>query len=320
MPGIRFRNRLKEIGTRTDHFIRKAAWYTCKCLFWTVCSPCVCCIVLVMPNQSRRTFGVSAQAPKPMVPCPRRRALSITSTSLQQHQRTFPQNRSAFMTKLPLEIRRIIYEKALGEVPIHLSLVNGQLNARRCATRGCACYLQSLSVKHRLHAALSLLRTCRRIYSEAIEYLYSSNKFFISTDMEDYPTMGYLPYFIQPQRMNQITNLRIDWDLDRHGFFQVDLMPQAHRDEWNRTWDVLGRMNGLRTLHIRLFFFLDLWLQCYGDFWEQNGKALLEPITKMTAPKDFVVTLPDWRCSTDLDVGKSRCVFQLPERSEDSAP
>lgn len=156
-------------------------------------------------------------------------------------------------------------------------------------------------------------------YSEAIEYLYRANKFFVCTDVEDYPTTGYLPYFILSERITQITNFRIDWDFDRHGFFQVDLMPGPHLDEWYRTWDVLRSMTGLRTLHVRLFFFLDLWQQCYGDFWQRNGKELLEPVKKITAPKDFLVTLPDWRCSTDLDVGQSRCIFRLPERNDASS-
>jgi hypothetical protein len=111
--------------------------------------------------------------------------------------------------------------------------------------------------------------------------------------------------------------MRIDWDLDRKRFFQFDLVRGAHRDEWYRTWNVLRRMTSLRTLHVRLFFVMDLWQSCYGDFWKQNDQAVLEPIKSITAPQDFVVTLPDWRCSTDLDVGKSRCIFKLPERNGD---
>lgn len=144
--------------------------------------------------------------------------------------------------------------------------------------------------------------------------------FFISTEPEDYPTGGYLPYFLLPQRIAQITRLTIDWDLDRHQAFQVSLTSAPHRDDWYRTWDVLGRMTGLRRLHMRFYFFLDLWQQCYGDFWENNGKELLEPIKKVTSPKDFVITLPSWRCSTDFDIGQSKCVFRLPGEPIESSP
>ncbi|CAN9086265.1 unnamed protein product [Alternaria alternata] len=215
------------------------------------------------------------------MPTPRRRALSI-SRELQPNQLTVAQPQSTFINKLPLEIRRMIYEKALGEQPIHTTVSDGKLVARR--------------------------------YSEAVEYLYRANEFFISTDLEDFPTAGYLSYFFQPQRIAQIGNLNIEWDLDRHQYFNLNLMPDHHRREWYRSWDGLSNMTGLRRLHIKFYFCLDLWQGCYGEFWEQNNKELLQPIKKITAPRDFLITLPNWQCSTNIDVGESRCTFELPER------
>jgi len=138
----------------------------------------------------------------------------------------------------------------------------------------------------------------------------------MSTDLEDFPTAGYLCYFFQPQRIVQISNLNIEWDLDRNQYFQVNLMPAHHRVEWYRLWDGLSKMTGLKKLHIKLYFCLDLWQGCYGEFWEQNSKEILQPVRKITAPRDFVITLPNWRCSTDIDIGESNCVFQLPERDD----
>jgi hypothetical protein len=163
MSQNRFRNQIKRIRNRTSSFLQTAAWQTCKCLFWTVCSPCVCCIILIVPSQTRQTLRGPIEAPKPILPYPRRRALSLESTGLQHFQRTFPQNQSAFMTKLPLEIRRMVYEKALGEVSIHVALVDGKLVTQRCLTEDCNCYLEPLTTKHKLHIALPLLRTCRRM-------------------------------------------------------------------------------------------------------------------------------------------------------------
>ncbi|EDU42837.1 conserved hypothetical protein [Pyrenophora tritici-repentis Pt-1C-BFP] len=151
-------------------------------------------------------------------------------------------------------------------------------------------------------------------YSEAVEYLYKSNYFFISTSLEDYPTTGYLSYFFLPQRMAQVTNLSIHWDVDYQQYFQVNLMRERHRCEWFRSWEALSRLTGLRRLHIKLYFCLDLWDHCYGEFWTQNSRDLLAPIKDITAPRDFAITLPNWRCSTKIDVGNSRCIFKLPER------
>ena len=40
---------------------------------------------------------------------------------------------------------------------------------------------------------------------------------------------------------------------------------------------------------------------------------LLQPLRCIKAPTDFVLVLPDRRCSTDVDLGDSKCVLQLPE-------
>jgi hypothetical protein len=54
----------------------------------------------------------------------------------------------------------------------------------------------------------------------------------------------------------------------------------------------------------------------FGDYfdivWKEREAELIAPIKTITAPRDFVVTLPDRRCATDLDVGASNCVFELP--------
>jgi hypothetical protein len=99
-------------------------------------------------------------------------------------------------------------------------------------------------------------------------------------------------------------------------------MHENHRREWFRSWDGLSKMTGLQRLHIKFYFCLDLWQGCYSEFWERNHKELLQPIKKVTAPRDFLIVLPNWQCSTDIDIGESKCVFKLPERNntESSAP
>lgn len=164
MFGERFSNRLKKIGKGTGRCLQTAGWQLCKYVFWTILSPCFCCIVL-FPHRRipRRTPRAPFEAPKPMLPCPRRRALTLPSINFQQSQWTFHQAQSPFLSKLPLEIRRMIYEKALGEVPIHISLAEGELSARRCTVGHCACYLRPLAAEQKLCIALPLLRTCRRM-------------------------------------------------------------------------------------------------------------------------------------------------------------
>jgi len=161
---MRFRNKLKNAGRQSGKYLRTAAWQTCKCLLWTVFSPCVCCMILLLPNQSDASRRIRRIEPvKPIMPWPRRRALSITSTDLSKEQTTHAQTQSGFMAKLPLELRRMIYKETFKEDYVHLSLSQGRLDARRCSVFCCTCYISSFREEKTLDMALPLLKTCRRM-------------------------------------------------------------------------------------------------------------------------------------------------------------
>ena len=95
-----------------------------------------------------------------MVPAPRRRALTIPSTDWQEDQSTLDQPQSAFMTKLPLEIRRLIYEKALGEASSQLGVCDGNLIAQR---RNVSALDDRPFTMEQVNLILPLLRTCRKM-------------------------------------------------------------------------------------------------------------------------------------------------------------
>jgi hypothetical protein len=81
-------------------------------------------------------------------------------------------------------------------------------------------------------------------------------------------------------------------------------------DPWSKTWKALSRLTGLRRLHIDLVFRYTHPDE-FEEYWKDKGTKLLEPVKLITWPRDFVVTLPDARCTTNVDVGKSRCVFEV---------
>ena len=156
----RFRTSLKQAGKKTGKCLQNAAWQTCKCILWTACAPCLCCAVVLLPRRRHASGPFAPQ--KPPMPMPRRRPLSIPSSHFQHDQRLLEQPHSMFMTKLPLEIRRCIYEYALGGRSIHARVSEDQLYARRCATRGvCRCGHKRLKEEENLDFALALLTTCR---------------------------------------------------------------------------------------------------------------------------------------------------------------
>ena len=158
MTDKRIRGQLKRLGNQTGNCLRSAAWQTCKCALMVVCSPCLCCAVLFLPRRRARRPSAHYTIEMPMMPSPRRRALTISSTDWQDDQTTRDQPQSDFMTKLPLEIRRIVYGMALGEASIQLGVYSGDLTAhRRHPSLPDACTMEPINL------SLPLLRACRQM-------------------------------------------------------------------------------------------------------------------------------------------------------------
>ncbi|KAF1927795.1 uncharacterized protein M421DRAFT_65081 [Didymella exigua CBS 183.55] len=233
---------------------------------------------------------------------------------MQDDQKTFDQSQSPFISRLPLEIRRMIYLEMLGGVTVRLRTADGKPVAQR--------YLCDSDLKEPLYPrrvelelALAVLRTCRQIYSEAIEYLYASNTFSLATWDDDYPTIDYMSYYFLPQRLIQVQDLRIDWELDSFYFSRHDgiTADQLQFAAWKNSWAALPVMTGLRKLHVTIWFRWRDMIDCYEEIWEPNERALLEPVGSVTAPRSFVLVLPDRRCSIDIDMGDSACVLELPK-------
>ncbi|KAF2029262.1 hypothetical protein EK21DRAFT_68098, partial [Setomelanomma holmii] len=154
-------------------------------------------------------------------------------------------------------------------------------------------------------------------YSEAIEYLYSANRFCLSTYGEDVSTLHYLSWAFLPQRVAQIRDLRIWWKLDEASFeltsiSSIDYMTAARR-AWCENWDALSRLTGLRRLRVDLHSQFRPGDGFYESYWKDTGEHLSEAIKSVTIPQDFVVILPNRTCNIDIDLGDSKCVLKLPE-------
>jgi hypothetical protein len=164
MQGKQLRTHLKKVSKKTGDCLKKAAWQTCKCALWITCAPCLCCALLCLPRRQRRGCVINGELPeyaRPQFPTPRPRALSLPLVAPQLEQWTLDQTQSEFMTKLPLEIRRMIYERTLGGASIHLATYDGKSNAMECWRDECRCdYFDPLQEK-RLAFGMGLLRTCR---------------------------------------------------------------------------------------------------------------------------------------------------------------
>lgn len=166
MQGKQFRTQLKKASKKTGNCLKKAAWQTCKCALWITCAPCLCCALLCLPRRRRRgcvIHGEPLEYVRPQFPTPRPRALSIPLLAPQIEQVTRDQLQSDFMTKLPLEIRRMVYERTLGGASIHLATYDGKPNAMECCRDNCQCDYFDPLLEKRLAFGMGLLRTCREM-------------------------------------------------------------------------------------------------------------------------------------------------------------
>ncbi len=140
----------------------------------------------------------------------------------------------------------------------------------------------------------------------------------MATNTEEILTIDYLSRYFLPQRLSMIRSLYIRLEIDNDSFYALSRIPPEY-DQIDNTWNSLSKLTGLRTLHITLGYRYWYYEDFYQDKWVWIGEPFWQPVKKLTAPTDFTIVLPHWKCSTDIDVGDTRCVLQLPERPQESS-
>lgn len=243
---------------------------------------------------------------------------------------------------LPPEIRNRVYMEAFGGKRIHLcNMIHEFGNIRhytcpddissRCYCHGverarseylypASAWQKTLSHITRLKLNATILRTCRKIYDEAVGILYGSNTFDVNRKppclpldvTERYPRISLFPLFefmdrVRRPNLNYITRLEISW------FFQdvptVDEMALENRVSrsartWSAHWDRIGReFPNLRQLVVCLIFReLINWVAGSYMFW---ALPMLKAVRGLRSCEIFVEysknrrTDPNWRISLD---------------------
>ncbi|KAI4220584.1 MAG: hypothetical protein LQ349_008051 [Xanthoria aureola] len=207
------------------------------------------------------------EAPRPL-PAVRKRALTIPLPETEGRswwrkgrQGTLDQAQSSLFGRLPLEVRELIYRFYLAPDGRRIHLF------RRTDRRlgHCVCtdgpdshsYFPKLdwgyddpsrtrawkrySAEKPVHSnnLLPLLKSCRRLYSEATPLLYSSNIFCF----QDIATLLYFVRTVLPHRRNQIKAIQLPWMKTYLGF------PQPN-GELSQVWEALKQMPNLQVIHI----------------------------------------------------------------------
>ncbi|KAL2859177.1 hypothetical protein BJX68DRAFT_261625 [Aspergillus pseudodeflectus] len=216
---------------------------------------------------------------------------SLTTSAMQAH----PQQQSLFF-KLPPELRQMVYREALiPRAPIHVRRTHRRLCstpcggvphskcAQRMAADGTVLRRLQGEAPHR-DRILPLLRTCRGIYFEAVDLIYTANTLFF----EDLATLAAFPRCVTPDRLSAIQCVRLDLFPFKDEMIYLDTIQTG----WQPAIDALVAMHGLVDLAVRIPWSVDL------PRWELYRDFLLGPLKEVTAARRFVVELPP---SADLE-------------------
>ncbi|KAF7899835.1 hypothetical protein EAF00_004171 [Botryotinia globosa] len=177
----------------------------------------------------------------------------------------FGQGGSTIFGLLPSEVRMEIYTWVLGGRVLHIVRREDKLNHvvcksdRRdldagtreedaCIVAGCrSVKIPGGSGVHEIigegsGSLIQLLQVCRRIYSEAISLLYSTNTFNFDS-MESFISFSNE---ILPRRFDSITSVTLDFSFDTSSLYNESSSNDVPR--WERTWMIIGSMKSLKSL------------------------------------------------------------------------
>ncbi|GFF48796.1 putative ankyrin repeat protein RF_0381 [Aspergillus udagawae] len=229
-----------------------------------------------------------------------RRSLTLPLRPQEEdvQRRSHDQLQSLFFTKLAPEIRYIIYREVL--VP------SNALHVRRTHRRLCSMPCRSLNpradMQNDIHSScqppwaddgtvarrlpgetpqqdqiLSLLCSCRRVYTEAIGLLYEANSFHFDSPL----TVEALPLCMVPRRLASIRYIR----LDIHAFENRAIVANVF-SSWEQACAVLAGLEALEELVVTLRS-----LDNGTQYKPLPLSPLLRPLTKIRASR-FVVEVP----------------------------
>ncbi|KAF2688442.1 hypothetical protein K458DRAFT_484502 [Lentithecium fluviatile CBS 122367] len=292
---------------------------------WIAVASCFCPGRLHRHSESedrKRFERRQVMAPRPLPVRPPERRLTIpvpksaemASSTERERGKTLDQSQSRLM-QLPYELRQIIFRAAVGDSTMHMILKKNKLGHLRCKapsavecplgyngttlSREC-CWgtVDSANIWLPLTGdgdegtdgdLLPLLQTCRQIYSESIDLVYSTNCFSFS----DLDCLRYFSCTILPRRFDLIRTLDVEWCLSWPIYDPLSqslllsdpaLYPPHDEATWEETWRIIADMPNLRFIRASLLYF-------YGFRDAGCERKMLAPLRKVTRPQRFEVHL-----------------------------
>ncbi|KAJ5808859.1 hypothetical protein N7474_010128 [Penicillium riverlandense] len=273
-------------------------------------------------SKSKKKFEDWKKKDPPVRPLRRNRKRALTlplpkaSYSGRKAQRTYDQSQSLFLNRLSSDIRLIIYEYVLappGDQVLHVAAISGRLYGIRCyetdPTRPAwkhKCWESSDLIQDhprypKSSKFLSLLYSCRQIYSEAVNILYTKN---ILSVQQTRAVLNF-PHVMLPHRLALIRKLNIDLLIYAKvilGVFLSYEWPKAFTKDWKSLCQVLFKMGtcGLQRLEITLKLCGSNRRE-FGAWATDDELALLLDSLMGIQVREFSVFLQDWpQCKEDV--------------------
>ena len=176
---------------------------------------------------------------------------------------------------LPLEIRQEIYAYVLGRDMFRLISVPWKVTTAADIFGNVSmtqAHFDPEGKEKKPPRGIALLQTCRKIYHESINLLYSTNTFVV----HDFATMTTFAKSIPARHLNLIRSLRICYSPTtsisyKHRRTKQYDLPTG--EGWEEFWEMIASMEGLKIL--------DVQLERYFEFLpeDEEGKKLVEYTT-----------------------------------------
>lgn len=282
--------------------MKKAVRSVLSVLCFVACCPiCFPCYICAFRNRKQRIqqhqvrdidLWQGPKSPSEVHPLPaRRRRLSVSERPhLESDQTTNLQAQAPIFAKLPPELRAQIWEEVVGGYDIYIGIVTQKL--RHCKIFGGLGIARGtidedeqdrLQLEHKI---LPLLFTCRRIYSEAVPFLYSTNHFTTS----NIDVVLALTSSIRLPRFNSISSLSINWSLPvTHRLASTIGMRACDSKLWDRASNILASMKGLKNLKVVVWG-----CTIYGTSRDWAGiRELLDMLRRIKRPTKYIVTIDE---------------------------
>ncbi|PVI00886.1 hypothetical protein DM02DRAFT_592037 [Periconia macrospinosa] len=245
----------------------------------------------------------------------KRSALELSEDDLVS--RVHPQNQSSFFDKLPPEVRNLVYGYVMGEETVHLTMGAKKRFAHFVCQDECTSdYISSRDEGRDDRVDQGWCR-CKVLvggkahsarYLEGLPHLYNNHTF----SLLHITHLLYLPKRTPLCTLTHIRSLCLRWSIRALPYYyramshKPTLAYPEDTENWERAWDILGNMDGLRDLRVVILSREGIWEAA----WLSLEEKLVESIKKVARVKRVEVVLPYQSCRVDWDVGN--VVFSRP--------